>query len=119
MAWKHNGMLWYKSKVVWAMITVAMVESTFLFLQAAKVFETGSADDLSLTAFSIFLTTSLLWIIWGILTKDIPVLVAGSLSTIGTALVIVSIFVYGSDSGSSSLRKNIRAMHKARMILRS
>jgi len=55
--------------------------TTISFLpQAIKVWKTKSAKDLSLGMFSIFTTGVLLWLIYGILVVDIPIIAANAVT---------------------------------------
>jgi MtN3 and saliva related transmembrane protein len=51
--------------------------TTIAFLpQVIKTWKSRSAKDLSLSMFSIFCVGVILWLIYGILQKDLPVIVA-------------------------------------------
>jgi MtN3 and saliva related transmembrane protein len=51
--------------------------TTVAFLpQVIKTWKSGSAKDLSLAMFSFFCLGVVLWLVYGILTKDIPVIAA-------------------------------------------
>jgi MtN3 and saliva related transmembrane protein len=64
--------------------------TTVAFLpQVIKTWRSGSAKDLSLGMFSFFCLGVLLWLVYGILTKDIPV-IAANLAT----LVLASTILY-------------------------
>ena len=55
--------------------------TTISFLpQAIKVWKTKSAKDLSLGMFSIFTSGVLLWLIYGILIVDIPIIAANAIT---------------------------------------
>lgn len=95
--WEFNGKPWYKSWQPIVMLVIAFAESSFLYVQAAQTFSKQSAEDLSLVAFFILLITNIGWTLWGIFTRDIPVLTGGILQTLGSALVIGSIFAYGTE----------------------
>lgn len=95
--WGFNGKPWYKSWQPVVMLVIAFAESSFLYIQAAQAFSRQSAEDLSLVAFFILLITNIGWTLWGIFTRDIPVLTGGILQSLGSALVIGSIFAYGTE----------------------
>lgn len=64
--------------------------TTVAFLpQVIKTWKSGSAKDLSLGMFSFFCLGVLLWLIYGIMTKDVPV-IAANLAT----LVLSSTILY-------------------------
>ena len=64
--------------------------TTIAFLpQVIKTWKSGSAKDLSLGMFSFFCLGVLLWLVYGILTKDTPV-IAANLAT----LILASTILY-------------------------
>ncbi|HCZ34870.1 MAG TPA: hypothetical protein DHV26_02980 [Cytophagales bacterium] len=64
--------------------------TTIAFLpQVIKTWKSGSAKDLSLGMFSFFCFGVLLWLIYGIIIQDIPVIVANMLT-----LVLASSLLY-------------------------
>lgn len=64
--------------------------TTIAFLpQVIKTWKSGSAKDLSLGMFSFFCLGVLLWLIYGIIIRDIPVIVANMLT-----LVLASSLLY-------------------------
>jgi len=97
MVWKVNGNPWYKSWPVVFMILVGIIESSFAYIQAIKSFQRKSADDLSLIAFVLLLIANLIWILWGSIIKDVPILMLGVLTAGGAVLVIISIFLYSEE----------------------
>ncbi|MBN2571766.1 MAG: SemiSWEET transporter [Ignavibacteriales bacterium] len=64
--------------------------TTISFLpQAIKVIKTKHTKDLSLIMYSILTTGVLLWLIYGFLVKDIPIIVANSVSFVFTFLILI------------------------------
>ena len=64
--------------------------TTIAFLpQVIKTWKSGSAKDLSLGMFSFFCLGVLLWLIYGIMVSDIPVIAANLVT-----LVLASILLY-------------------------
>jgi MtN3 and saliva related transmembrane protein len=62
---------------------VAAFCTTISFLpQVIKTWKSGSAKDLSLGMFSFFCTGVALWLIYGIMTKDLPIILANLLTLI-------------------------------------
>jgi MtN3 and saliva related transmembrane protein len=57
----------------------ALTTASF-FPQVIKTWKSRSAKDLSLGMFSLFCTGVLLWLIYGIIVNDIPVIAANSLT---------------------------------------
>jgi uncharacterized protein with PQ loop repeat len=85
----------WKIVFAWTMVFVAIFESSFLFMQAAKGFNTKSSNDLDLTAFIIVLVTNLMWFVYGtFVLKDVSIAISGLLYSIGAILVIIVIFIY-------------------------
>ena len=101
-SWDFNGRPWYKSWEIWFMVVVGMLDSAFLFIQAGKSFSERSAQDLSMPAFLLLVVTSIIWIVWSVVVKEIPVLVSGLLQNVGAITVLVAIFLYGSDSADTA-----------------
>ena len=67
----------------------AAILTTISFLpQAIKVWKTKSAKDLSLTMFFLFTTGVLLWMVYGCLIKNYPVII-GNAFTLAFALPIL------------------------------
>ena len=62
---------------------VAAFCTTISFLpQVIKTWKSGSAKDLSLGMFSFFCAGVALWLVYGILTKDLPIIAANLLTLI-------------------------------------
>jgi MtN3 and saliva related transmembrane protein len=57
-------------------LTVAALSTISFFPQLLKTCKTKSAKDISLGMFSIFCAGVLLWLVYGILIDDLPVIVA-------------------------------------------
>jgi MtN3 and saliva related transmembrane protein len=69
---------------------VAAACTTFSFLpQAVKVIKTKQTKDLSLAMYAIFSTGIALWLVYGILVVDIPLIVANSITFIFAATILV------------------------------
>lgn len=64
--------------------------TTFAFLpQAIKIIKTKHTKDLSLAMYLIFTTGVFLWLIYGFLIKDIPIIVANSITFVLASSVLV------------------------------
>ena len=68
------------------------------FPQALKIFRRRSAKDISIITFSILLVGAIVWVLYGIEIKSIPIIFSNSLGTIGVTFVMVGWFLYGRDS---------------------
>lgn len=63
--------------------------TTFSFLpQALKVIKTKHTKDLSLSMYSIFTTGVLLWLIYGLLIHDTPVIIANAITLFFAATIL-------------------------------
>ena len=57
--------------------------------QIVRIFRTRHTRDLSLMTFSILSLGVFLWLIYGILTKDLPVILANSVILVLCSLIVV------------------------------
>lgn len=75
---------------------VAGVLCTVSFLpQVVKVFKTKHTRDLSLVTFSMLSLGVFLWLIYGILIKEFPVIAANSATLILTLVIVAMKVKYG------------------------
>ncbi len=65
------------------------------FPQAFKIFKRKSAKDISMVTFFILLVGAIVWVLYGIEIKSIPIIISNSLGTIGVTFVIIGWFLYG------------------------
>lgn len=64
--------------------------TTFSFIpQAIKVIRTKHTKDLSLSMYTAFTLGILLWLIYGIMTKDAPIIVANIVTVILASIILV------------------------------
>ncbi|MBE9180374.1 SemiSWEET transporter [Oculatella sp. LEGE 06141] len=69
--------------------------TTFSFLpQVLKTWQTKSAGDLSLSTFSIFCVGVFLWLVYGVLIADLPVILANAVTFILSLTVIGQALIY-------------------------
>lgn len=60
---------------------VAATFTTLSFIpQVARIWQTKRASDISLPAFSIFATGVFLWLVYGILVRDLPIVIANAVT---------------------------------------
>ena len=78
--------------------TLAAIFGTLIgianFPQAIKIFRRKSAKDISILSVSIFFTGAIVWILYGIEIKNIPILITNSLAFISLLFMIVGWFLY-------------------------
>lgn len=64
--------------------------TTFSFLpQAVKVIRTKQTKDLSLVMYSVFTLGVFLWLVYGILVKDAPLIIANVITFILAATILI------------------------------
>jgi len=63
--------------------------------QIIKIFRTKSAKDLSLTMFSIYLLSSIIWLWYGIYLINYPLIIANIVYVLTYSLIIIGFFIYG------------------------
>jgi MtN3 and saliva related transmembrane protein len=88
---KFNFKLLYS----WYMIFIGIFGQLVFFAQAYKIFTIQSALDISLVGFTAGLISVTSWLIYGIIIKDWPLIVANSIATLGAVMVVIGIIIYG------------------------
>jgi len=74
---------------------VAATCTTFSFLpQALKTIQTKQTKDLSLGMYIVLITGVILWFVYGIFIKDLPIILANGISLIFTATILFLIIKY-------------------------
>ena len=70
---------------------VAGVMTTAAFLpQVIKVWASRSTSDISLTMFLVLTSGILLWLVYGIFIKDIPLVLANSITLVFTTAILIA-----------------------------
>ncbi len=59
------------------------------FSQAYKIYKTKSAKDISLVFIFIFTLGAFIWLSYGILIQDIPIILSFAIAVLGTVSVLV------------------------------
>ena len=68
----------------------AATGTTLSFLpQAMRIIKTKHTKDLSLAMYLIFTTGVFLWLIYGILIKDLPVIIANAITLLFTSTILI------------------------------
>lgn len=76
--------------------TAAGILCTVSFLpQVVRILRTKQTKDLSLFTFSIFSLGVSLWLVYGIILKEPPIILANSATLILTILIVVAKIKYG------------------------
>ena len=70
-------------------LAAATITVVSLFPQLVKVWRTKSTKDISLGMFSLFCGGVFLWFVYGILMKDVPIIVANLLGFIQTLIILM------------------------------
>ncbi len=63
--------------------------------QIVKIFKTKIAKDLSLTTNTIFLLSSIAWLIYGFQLINYPLIIANVIYILTYSLIITGFFIYG------------------------
>ena len=69
--------------------------------QAFKILKNKSAKDISLAAYSMFGVGSVIWLLWGVAIKSIPVILGYAAGALGSNLVVFLTLYYNSKSRES------------------
>ncbi len=70
-------------------LAAAVCTTTALLPQVLKSWKTKKTEDISLIMYIILITGTLLWLIYGVLIKNIPILAANSVGVIFISSVII------------------------------
>jgi len=72
----------------------AVLTTVSLFPQLIKVFKTRSTKDISAGMFALFVTDFFVWLIYGILIEDIPLIIANSFAFVEATLILIFKIIY-------------------------
>lgn len=64
-------------------------------LQAYKIFKTKSAKDISLISYMFLFLGAVVWLIYGIDLKNLPIIIANSFGVVFVSLVLIGRLAYG------------------------
>ena len=62
--------------------------------QAIKIIKRKSSKDISLIAYSCFFTGVIIWLLYGISIRNIPLIIANAVGLLGCSFVISVYFIY-------------------------
>ena len=84
-----------KNKILQAYLSVIVILGQSMhFIQAWKIFDAKSSEDVSLASYLICLALLLHWIMYGIFIRNKVLVIAEALGIIGVTLVITGICLY-------------------------
>lgn len=66
--------------------------------QIIQLYHTQSAQDISLASWTVYQIVTVLWLIYGIKHKELPIIIYQGLWFIAQSLVIIAILLYGNVS---------------------
>jgi len=84
------------------MSIIALLGSLAYYIQAYKTFKIKKANDLAKISYLLSCFTSVNWLLYGIFNKDVPLVISGVISTIGSGLVIIGIILYTPASANTA-----------------
>jgi len=65
------------------------------FPQVYKIFKRKSAKDISAITYSVYIAGALIWLLYGIEIKSVPVLASNIIGIIASILILTGWFLYG------------------------
>lgn len=77
------------------MFVIGVLGQGVFFFQGIKIFLNRSAKDVSMVGFLLGLISVSSWLLYGIMLKDRPLIVANITAVIGALLVVMGILIYG------------------------
>ena len=72
----------------------AMLTTVSLLPQLIKVCRTRSTKDISAGMFVLFSTAFIVWLIYGILIRDIPLIIANTFAVVQAIIILIFKIVY-------------------------
>jgi len=71
-----------------------VIMSLGYYPQAFKIIKNKSAKDISLLTYSMFFCGIVIWLLYGISLKDVPLIISNILALIGCCAVLIPYFIY-------------------------
>lgn len=65
------------------------------FPQVYKIFKRKSAKDISAITYSVYIFGAIIWLLYGLEIKSIPVLTSNIIGMIASILILIGWFLYG------------------------
>lgn len=76
-------------------LVISAVAPLANLLQIMKIFQTKSADGVSLVAWTLFVMFNIPWVVYGIVHKEKPLIINFSLWLVTNMIVVIGILLYG------------------------
>lgn len=77
------------------MSIIGVVGQMVFFAQAYKIFSSKSAHDVSSIGFAFGLISVWSWLVYGLIRRDPPLIIANVVAVIGATAVLIGIGMYG------------------------
>jgi MtN3 and saliva related transmembrane protein len=77
------------------MVIIGVVGQMVFYAQAYKIFVSKSARDVSLLGFTFGFISVASWLVYGLIKRDQPLIIANSVAVVGAMAVLVGIGIYG------------------------
>ena len=81
-----------------AVMVAAFVSPIAAIPQIIQLYHTQSAQDISLASWTVYQIVTVLWLIYGIKHKELPIIIYQGLWFVAQSLVIIAILLYGDVS---------------------
>jgi MtN3 and saliva related transmembrane protein len=82
---------WYQ----YYMVTVGVVGQMVFYAQAYEIFASSSARDVSLLGFTFGFISVSSWLVYGLIKRDQPLIIANIVAVVGALAVLIGIGMYG------------------------
>jgi MtN3 and saliva related transmembrane protein len=76
------------------MSIIGPIGNLMFFIQSYKIFSSHSAASISIPAFSLSVIGLSSWLFYGLILKNIPLIIANLVGVIGAVLVLVGTLIY-------------------------
>ncbi len=85
----------HKKYFSYYMTFVGIAGQLLFFAQAYKIFTSHSAHDVSGIGFAVGLISVISWLVYGVIIKSFPLIIANIFAVIGALFVMIGIMCYG------------------------
>jgi uncharacterized protein with PQ loop repeat len=76
------------------MILIALLASTFVYLQASLIIQNKSSENVSMPSYIILVIVSLSWLLYGILWTNWVIALSGIVSSVGSIMALIATISY-------------------------